>query len=308
VASRERILGAGTSLEHGLWLGLRLGLGLGLSIALFVAGCRTASGDAPLEVATVDASPGGSAEPGNRNEASVASAGDSRPDSSASDAPAAPPREFEVPAGWESLTDLAFERAVDAWLPRGEHRRAGDGTLVDLRRALGGGDIPAMRAAVLLARTRDPRAAEALLDRLEEREAPPPGRPGRDAADVVAAAAFAEGLGRGDAAARLNALANGRRAHPSTAVRVECARSALALGRDESIPFLLSVLRIGTHAGRIVGAEEDLDDLAWCQVRAAEALAARAGTPNRFRPEASVTAREEETTRLESLLPSRKKR
>jgi hypothetical protein len=86
-------------------------------------------------------------------------------------------------------------------------------------------------------------------------------------------------------------------------VRVECARSAIALGRDDSIPYLLTVLRIGTTAGRVLGRDENEYDLAWAQVRAAEALSARAGTEVRFLPEASVRDREKEAARLEALLP-----
>ena len=212
-------------------------------------------------------------------------------------------REFVVPAGWESLTNLAFERAIDLWLPAGERRHASEATLADLGRALGGFDATAMRAAVILARTRDPRAGEVLLARLEERGAPPPGESHRDAADVVAAAAFGAGMTAREAAARLNGLSIGRRPHPSLPVRVECARGVIALGRDDPIPFLLSVLRTGTTAGSVVGPETDPDDLAWAQVRAAEALAARAGTTSRFLPEASMRDREAEATRLEGLLP-----
>jgi hypothetical protein len=43
-------------------------------------------------------------------------------------------------------------------------------------------------------------------------------------------------------------------------------------------------------------------------VRAAEALAARAGTKSRFVPEGSVADREEEAARLEKLLPPPKPR
>ena len=214
-----------------------------------------------------------------------------------------PTREFEAPPGWKSLTNLAFERAIDGWLPAGEARHVSDATLADLGRALAGLDVNAVRAAVMLARTLDPRAGEVLLERLEQRAAAPPGESQRDAADVVAAAAFSSGMSARKAPGRLNGLAMGRRPHPSLAVRVECARSAIVLGRDDPIPFLLSVLRIGTTAGRIVGSDESQDDVAWAQVRAAEALASRAGTKSRFLPERSMKEREEEAARLEALLP-----
>lgn len=230
-------------------------------------------------------------------------------ESPAQDPPGDPPVAlFEAPAGWESLTDLAFERAIDGWLPEGEARRVSETTLADLRRALGGPEITAVRAAVMLARTRDPRAGEVLLSRLEQRVAVPPLESQRDAGDVVAAAAFAAEMRARVEAARLNSLAIGRRPHPSLAVRVECARSALALGMDTPIPYLVSVLRMGTTAGRVAAGEENQDDLAWAQVRAAEALASRAGTKSRFLPEGSVKEREEEASRLEALLPRPKPR
>jgi hypothetical protein len=220
----------------------------------------------------------------------------------------AEPSDFEAPAGWESQTDLAFERAIDGWLPAGEPRRVSEATLAELGGALSGGDVAAVRAAVMLGRARDPKADEVLLARLEERVSTLPGQSERDAADVVAAAALAAGTRAREAAARLTGLAVGRRPHPSVCVRVECARSAIALGRDESIAGLLAVLREGTTAGRVIGPDEDSDDLAWAQVRAAEGLAARAGTTSRFRPEGSVADREAEAARLEGLLPSPTKR
>jgi hypothetical protein len=225
------------------------------------------------------------------------------------DAPPAPAALlFEAPAGWESLTDLAFERAIDGWFPGGVSRRVDETTLQDLRRALGGADVTAVRAAVMLARTRDPRAGEVLLERLEQRAADPASELRRDAADAVAAAAFGSGMTGRKAAARLNALANGKKPHPSLSVRVECARASLALGRDTMIPYLVSVLRTGTSAGQVVSSEEDEDELGFAQVRAAEALAARAGTVSRFLPEGSMKAREEEALRLEALLPPPKPR
>lgn len=221
---------------------------------------------------------------------------------------ALPAAVFEAPAGWESLTNLAFERAIDGWFPEGVARHVSETTLADLRRALGGSEVTAMRAAVMLARTKDPRAGEVLLERLEQRVATPPSESQRDAVDVVAAAAFAAGMNARAGAARLNSLAIGRKPHPSLPVRVECARSALALGMDAPIPYLVSVLRTGTTAGRVAPSDENPDDLAWAQVRAAEALASRAGTKSRFLPEGSVKEREGEASRLEALLPPPKPR
>jgi hypothetical protein len=211
------------------------------------------------------------------------------------------------------MTDLGFERALDGWLPPGEARRCTPEDLAVLEQALdqvadpsgatSSTDTAAIRAAVLLARTKAARAGEILLARLEKRWTPPVGQSERDAADVVAAAAFAEGTPATNAAVRLASLGGGKRPHPDLCVRVECARSALRLGRDEGIPFLLQVLRAGTTAGRTLGAGERTEDLAWAQVRAAEALSARAGTELRFLSEASVRQREEEAARLEALLP-----
>ncbi|HEV8114063.1 MAG TPA: hypothetical protein VGR31_14930 [Planctomycetota bacterium] len=244
----------------------------------------------------------------------------SAPTPAAAASPEAPPSVSAVdeapllalPADWSERSDLAFERALDGWLPPGEARRFGTEDLAVLERALAGGDVTAVRAAVLLARTRDARAGDALLARLERRVGVPTGLSGRDAADVVAAASFgmhtAEPVDAGrplatNAAARLVNLGAGRTPHPDFCVRVECARSALLLGRDEGIPFLLSVLRAGTTAGRVLTPEESLDDLAWAQRRAAEALSHRAGTEPKFRPEASVSDRQAEAARLEALLP-----
>jgi len=227
------------------------------------------------------------------------------PAPTAQDAPLA-----ELPAGWRELGDLAFERALDAWIPVGGARRLAPSDLSALATALDEGGAVSVRAAVLLARTRDPHAGDVLLAQLEERAPPSSAKPASDAALVVAAAAFAEGTPGSNAAARLGGLATGRRPHPDPFVRVECARSALRLGRDEVVPYLLQVLRTGTTAGRTLSKEDRPEDVAWMQIRAADALSRRAGTERRFEPEASVRAREEEAARLEALLrgPGEKKR
>jgi hypothetical protein len=267
-----------------------------LVFALFATGCRSAV--AEKQVAKESPAPPAPEVPAEAAERTVAQ-----------DTALAPSTLlFQAPAGWESLTNLAFERAIDGWLPAGEARKVSDAALEDLRRALGGPDIAALRAAVMLGRTRDPRAGEALLERLERRVATPPGESHRDAVDVVAAAAFGAGMTARNAPARLNSLAIADPPHPSLCVRVECARSALAMGRDTPIPYLVSVLRTGTTAGPVASSEESDDDLAWAQVRAAEALATRAGTKSRFAPEGSVKDREEEAARLERLLPPPKPR
>jgi hypothetical protein len=201
------------------------------------------------------------------------------------------------------MTDLAFERAIDGWFEPARPRRLAPADLGALEAALDAGDTGSVRAAVLLARTQDPGAGEVLLKRLEKRVAAPAGRSEADAADVVAAAGFAQGVTAANAPVRLASLGAGKRPHPDLAVRVECACSSLLLGRDEPIPYLLQILRIGTTQGRIPGPDDHPAEIAWVQARAAAALSARAGTERRFLPEASVRDREQEAARLESLLP-----
>ncbi len=226
------------------------------------------------------------------------------------DAPAA---EFlALPARWRDLDPLGFERAIRAW-PGSDAggARLSDADREQLAAALGpdggeAGEDPgprAVRAAVLLARSRDPGALEVLLARLELRVLSP--ARAADAGDVVAAAAVprfeARDRARARAAERLAALSHGAGAHPDLEVRVEIAASALALGRDEPIPFLLAVLRAGT-------ADEPWPDferkqtLAWSKTRAAAALAARAGTDARFEADGSFSDQRAEAARLEALL------
>ena len=233
-------------------------------------------------------------------ETPAAGAATSPPTEEAPPAPPPAPPEWTLPAAWNTASDLAFERALDGWLPPGSVVRLAPNDLASLSAALDGADATAVRAAVLLARTRDPKAGEALLARLERRV---PGSADADAVDVVAACAFAEGTPAANAAARLAELAAGKRPHPDLCARVECARSALALGRDGVIGYLLQVLRTATTAGKPLGPDDSPSDLAFAQTRAAEALAQRAGTDVRFRPEAAVRHREAEATRLEKLLP-----
>ena len=220
-----------------------------------------------------------------------------------SSAPAPPPPSWSLPADWDRGTTLAFERAIEGWLPRDQPRRLSPKDLLALAAALDRGDEPAVRAAVLLARTHDPSAGDALVQRLEKRLEPAAGAQTGDAADVIAAAALAGRFSARDAGPPLEGLAIGSRPHPDLEARVECGCSALALGKDSVIPFLLRVLREGTTAGTSPVDWKPKGDLDWAQWRAAEALSARAGVPCRFRPEASVKAREQEAARLEALLP-----
>ena len=212
---------------------------------------------------------------------------------------------FELPEGWRVLGREEFAVALEGWLDGKHAVRVEDRALVALEGALGSGDEVSVRAAAILARSLDPRAGEALLARLERRvdrlmESP--------AGDVVAAAAFSRGSTARDAAARLDALASGRTAHPVLEVRLECAASALVLGRDGAITFLLDLLREGTL---FATAKPDWKRIDWTtprlervQRRAAVVLSARAGIPATYRVEASMAARQAEVTRLAQILGS----
>ena len=143
-----------------------------------------------------------------------------------------------------------------------------------------------------------------LLERLESRVAGE--NRNSDAGDVVAATGLAE-LGdeaeRDDARRRLAALASGPEPHPDLEVRVECARSAVLLGDDSTLPLLLSVLRIGTHAGRAEGTFwPPPQRSAWARERAAEVLAWRAGVENSYSADASVDDRDAFADRLAAAL------
>lgn len=213
-------------------------------------------------------------------------------------APAVTPR--ELPEGWDRVAPLLFEDALESVL------RAGAGpwseaALADLEQGLRGQGGVAVRAAVLLAHSPDPTATEALIARLEERAVAP--ARGLDAGDLVAAAALAgRGLESG-VPQRLEALAVGGEPHPDLEVRVECARSALAGGRDGVVPWLVKVLRALTPAEADDPPDwERVETLAWAKSRAAEALSRRAGVPCTFRPDASWADQMAQASDLETLL------
>ncbi len=190
---------------------------------------------------------------------------------------------------WRALSPTAFERWLDALggpLALDPRARA------ELALALDEPGATGVRAAVLLGRQGTPEAAELLLARLERRVAS--AERNGDAADVVAARALALSSAARALAPRLEALAVGERPHPDLEVRVECAASALALGRDAVQPLLLRVLLLGTELGR--GSEAELGaspTTAWARGRASAALAARAGIPDPYRADASLAARVE---------------
>jgi hypothetical protein len=209
----------------------------------------------------------------------------------------APPERFAPPADWQSVSPLAFERQVEALALRAGVLDAAD--LALLERALDHGDERSVRAAVLLARSRDPRAGRALLRRLEER-ASAPTRHG-DAGDVVAAAALAGWSPTPDTAQRLAALAVGPRPHADIEVRVECAAAALVAGRDEVVDFLLAVLASQTPDQVLHPPDwETKRTMAWAKHRAARALSRRAGVPCTFRPDGSYEHQRTERLQLRS--------
>ncbi len=216
-----------------------------------------------------------------------------------SSAPAEPVPTTELPQGWREGSPTAFERLLADAFP-GEPVRLSDPALGELADALGADPATAVRAAVLLGRSGDPAAAEALLLRLERRVLGP--ERASDAGDVVAASALTSSA-RDDLTERLVDLAAGPQPHPDLEVRVECARTALRLGEDAPVPFLLSVLRIGTPEGRAEGTFWPAPARsAWARERAAEVLAWRAETDNRYSADASLADREAEAGRLALLL------
>jgi len=220
--------------------------------------------------------------------------------------PAAPervPERHAVPNDWDSCSPYRFE-SIAARIPAGDAAQLWNQAALDaFAAALDRMDESSVRAAVLCARSRDPRAAELLLARLERRELGP--ERNSDAGDVVAAAALTGLAFRTDLTARLIALATGDAPHPDLEVRVECAASALRLGAPtESVaPFLLTVLRTLTPAElEHPGDWPRQRTVAWAKSRSAEALSERAGIPCTFRPDGSFAHQAEETAKLERAL------
>jgi len=207
---------------------------------------------------------------------------------------AAPRIARELPAAWDTAPASAFEEQV-AHLAAGRVRWS-DAGLADLAAALEDPGTRATRAAVLLGHDPGAAATQALLTRLEQRRDHPVRA--LDAGDIVAAAAL---TGRG-VEARLVALAVGDAPHPDLEVRVECARAALHAGREEVVPFLLTVLRALTPAEREhPGDWERTTTLMWAKSRAAEALCARLGIECEVRPDGSWVDQMAEADRLEAL-------
>jgi hypothetical protein len=211
---------------------------------------------------------------------------------------------------WLELGPRAFEERVEELAAREKPWRLSVSGLQQLVDALGQPGVPATRAAVLLAHAAaaaaaadedevDPGPREALLTRLERR-AYAPSR-SESAGDVIAAAALAAHTDEGKVSARLADLATGKRPHPELDVRVECACAALHGQRDEVVPFLLSVLRAETPAQGTIDWQR-VTTLAWPKLRAADALAARAGQAHDYHPDASWQDQIDAAGRIEAAL------
>lgn len=200
----------------------------------------------------------------------------------------------ELPPDWAAVAPSVFEDRVEALA--GREVRWSEEDLAELAAALGEHDGGAVRAAVLLGHDEGAGATEVLIARLERRRQAP--TRGLDAGDLVAAAAL-EGRGVEE---RLVALAVGEERHPDLEVRVECARTALRAGREEVVPFLLTVLRALTPAEREhPGDWERTETMMWAKSRAGEALSDRLGIERRVRPDASWEEQMAEADRLEAL-------
>lgn len=194
--------------------------------------------------------------------------------------------EWALPADWARCGTYRFERELEHWLPDGTQVVIASESLKELERALAAGGPVGVRAAVIAGRSADPAATELLIARLEQRAVH--AVRADDAADVVAAAALSRVAPSPELAARLAALAGAPGAHPDLEVRVECASSALLLGADGVVPFLMTVLRTDTPDAEPAREDwEPTETLAWAKSRAADALSRRAGLPADFSPDAS---------------------
>lgn len=221
----------------------------------------------------------------------------------ATEPPARPARPFTLPEGWSALSPEAFGALLDTFPTDGTLSRLDEPLLRELGDALARSDTTSVRAAALLARTRDPRAFDLLIARLEARV----GEGMRElGGDIVAAAAAVTLRSDDEAALRLEELATGRNPHPALLVRVECALAALAARRDGAIPFLLDFLREGTTAAvkRPSWRRIDWNDERQLrtQDRVARALSARAGVDCTYRARGPLASRESEIARLAGLL------
>lgn len=199
----------------------------------------------------------------------------------------------DLPPGWADVTTSEFETLARGFGPL--ELSADD--LATLERSLSSPTTESLRATILLTRSRDLDAREAILHRLEQRVLGPSRE--SDAGDVVGAAALADWNLAPSDVERLLPLATGDRPHPDVEVRTEIACVLLAAGRDEVVPFLLTILREGTldQADRV--AWERKPQMAWAKGRAAQALSRRAGVPLAYEADGSFADQAREATRLE---------
>jgi len=212
-----------------------------------------------------------------------------------------------LPDGWQTLPPREFERWVEAALPAEQATPLDEAARGALIAALdqvaeprpGGAQDPvAVRAAVILGRSRHPTSAAILIRRLERRVLGP--ERWSDCGDTLAAAALARYPDPRRYAQRLVPLAVGSRPHPDLEVRVECAASALHAGFSEVVPFLLMVLRIDTPAGAADPRDFPVSPTtAWARGRAAEALSTYAGVALTYRTDDSIEGRQREAALLE---------
>jgi len=204
-----------------------------------------------------------------------------------------PVAEFGLAPGWETLAAHEFEKLLLGATADGAPRDPDAALQAALERALAAGGAPALRAVLILARARGPRAGERLLALLEAPAA-------QHDAQLLELAALA--LGRGtsaqDAARRLGNAAGTRTPH-GPAVRVACAASALDLGWEPAVALLLEALERPPAWG--------LDEArsAALETTAAEALARYAGTRSRYVAWAALAERSAERQRLAALCAAR---
>jgi hypothetical protein len=202
---------------------------------------------------------------------------------------------------------MSFERDLKNWNPALTPHALSPADLTTLDHTLAGLDEAAMRAALLLGHSRDPQAADLLLQRLNQRIEGP--NRNSDAADVAAAALLATWPADPHFTLTLTELATGPTPHPDLEVRVECAASALARKQITVTSFLLRILRASTPAQL-----SDPPDwtpkptMAWSKSRAATALSRHLSIPVAFRPDASYEDQLAEVDRLVALLKERRPR
>jgi len=160
----------------------------------------------------------------------------------------------------------------------------------------------ALRSTLLLARTTSPTISEHFLQHLEERVAPPSRGEGGNQITQAAALLLRPTPLTPNQRERLLALAIGPAPHPNLAVRVECARTLLALDEARTIPFLIRVLRARTPAERNDPPDwPRIDTLAWVKHRSSRALAEHFQVPDVFRPDGSWQHQMDEAAAYEKL-------